>query len=107
MNSRFVKRSLRIRDCDVRICIEHPFWTSFEDIAQAQATTASELAALIAVASASVGSVGLSSAIRAYVIDYFRMQLRKEQELQAAPYYAAPLSATGDGICGLRPRWLN
>lgn len=107
MNSDVVRLSLRIRDHDVRICIERPFWTSLEDIARARAMTVPELAAWIALASTSAAGVGLSSAIRAYVLAYFRMQVRTEQELEAAPSSAAPLSAAGDGICGLRPRWLN
>jgi predicted DNA-binding ribbon-helix-helix protein len=70
MNARPVKRSLTLRGHRTSVSLEDAFWEAFRDIAAAQGKP---IAALAAEIDASRGTeAGLASAIRVYVLRYFR-----------------------------------
>jgi predicted DNA-binding ribbon-helix-helix protein len=99
MNSFFAKRCLEINSRKVHVSIERIFWTSLDEIANAQATTASTLVASI---DSSRAGGDLRSAIRAYVLDYYRDQMER-----------LSLDEMGDAPAGVvqtptrEPRWLH
>jgi predicted DNA-binding ribbon-helix-helix protein len=63
------KRSFAIRGHRTSISMEAPFW---EALQQAAALEKSTLAALVATIDESRGDAGLSSAVRVWILDYFR-----------------------------------
>jgi predicted DNA-binding ribbon-helix-helix protein len=67
--TRPVKRSFTIKGHRTSISLEAPFWDALRHAAQTERTT---LAALIADIDAGRGKAGLSSAVRVWVLDYFR-----------------------------------
>ena len=64
-----VKRSFTIKGHRTSISVEAPFWEALRQIAAAENIT---LAALVARIDAERGAAGLSSAVRVWVLDYFR-----------------------------------
>ena len=70
MNARPVKRSLTLKGHRTSVSLEEPFWTAFREIAEAQGKPLNQLAAEI---DAERGvEMGLASAIRLYVLAWFR-----------------------------------
>lgn len=64
-----VKRSFTIKGHRTSISVEAPFWEALRQIAAAENIT---LAALVATIDAERRAAGLSSAVRVWVLDYFR-----------------------------------
>ena len=70
MSGRPVKRSLTLKGHRTSVSLEEPFWIAFRDIAQEQGKPVNQLAAEI---DADRGiEMGLASAIRLYVLAWFR-----------------------------------
>lgn len=69
MKSAIVKRSIVIAGHKTSVSIEDAFWTALKDIAASRGTTAAELVATI---DAGRRHGNLSSAVRLFVLDYFR-----------------------------------
>lgn len=70
MSARPVKRSLTLRGHRTSVSLEDPFWRAFRDIAKAEDKPINVLAAEI---DATRGvEAGLASAIRVYVLEYYR-----------------------------------
>ena len=67
--TRPLKRSFTIKGHRTSISIEAPFWDALRHAASSEHTT---LAALVAAIDAERGAAGLSSAVRVWVLDYFR-----------------------------------
>jgi predicted DNA-binding ribbon-helix-helix protein len=67
--TRPIKRSFTIKGHRTSISVEAEFW---EALQQAAARESSTLAGLIAAIDAARGEAGLSSAVRVWVLDYFR-----------------------------------
>jgi len=67
--TRPLKRSFTIKGHRTSISMEAPFW---EALQQAAAHEQSTLAALVATIDQSRGKAGLSSAVRIWLLDYFR-----------------------------------
>lgn len=67
--TRPVKRSFAIRGHRTSISMEAPFWDALQHVA---ATEHRSLAALVAAIDEARGNAGLSSAVRVWVLDYFR-----------------------------------
>ena len=104
MNTLFVKRCLRIGNQEVRFCIERPFWTSLEEIANTRATTPSALVTSIV---SDRDGASLPSTIRAFVIDHFRKRMRQLDDGHDCESDAARSSGDGERAAPYRPRWLN
>jgi predicted DNA-binding ribbon-helix-helix protein len=68
-NTRPLKRSFAIKGHRTSISMEAPFW---EALQQAAALESSTLSGLIASIDATRGDAGLSSAVRVWILDYFR-----------------------------------
>ena len=64
-----VKRSFTIAGHRTSISIEAPFWDALRQAAEAKRTT---VAALVAAIDKERGASGLSSAVRIWVLNYFR-----------------------------------
>ena len=64
-----LKRSFAIKGQRTSISLEAPFW---EALQQAAALEKSTLAGLVATIDESRGDAGLSSAVRVWILDYFR-----------------------------------
>ena len=71
MKSPVVKRSIVIGGHKTSVSLENEFWTSLKDIAKSRHSTLSGLVAVID--NRRLGG-NLSSAVRLFVLDYFRMQ---------------------------------
>ena len=69
MKSPIVKRSIVIAGHKTSVSIEDAFWTALKDIAARRGTTVAELVAAI---DAGRRHGNLSSAVRLFVLDYFR-----------------------------------
>jgi len=73
MTSPVVKRSIVIAGHKTSVSIEDAFWTALKDIAQARRQSLAELIGAIDGARQTGKSSGnLSSAIRVFVLDYYR-----------------------------------
>jgi predicted DNA-binding ribbon-helix-helix protein len=68
-NTRPLKRSFAIKGHRTSISMEAPFW---EALQQAAAMEKSTLVGLVATIDAGRGEAGLSSAVRVWILDYFR-----------------------------------
>jgi predicted DNA-binding ribbon-helix-helix protein len=64
-----VKRSFSIGGHRTSISIEAPFWDALRQVAEAERTS---VASLVAAIDKARGSSGLSSAVRVWVLDFFR-----------------------------------
>ncbi|QBF32085.1 ribbon-helix-helix domain-containing protein [Thalassococcus sp. S3] len=70
MSARPAKRSLTLKGHRTSVSLEDAFWDAFQEIAKAQGKPINQLAAEI---DASRGlEAGLASAIRVYVLNWFR-----------------------------------
>lgn len=70
MSGRPVKRSLTLKGHRTSVSLEEPFWTAFREIAEEQDKPINQLAAEI---DAERGvEMGLASAIRVYVLAWYR-----------------------------------
>lgn len=70
MNARPVKRSLTVRGHRTSVSLEDEFWQAFRDIARSKHQPVNELAADIDATRRD--DVGLATAIRLYVLNYYR-----------------------------------
>ena len=71
-----MKRSITIAGHRTSVSIEDDFWRALADIAAARGTSS---AALIAAIDQTRGSANLSSAIRRYVLAWYREQARRSE----------------------------
>lgn len=69
--TRPVKRSLTLRGHRTSVSLEQPFWQAFRDIARAQSRPLNALAAEID--AGRDPATGLASAMRVYILDWYRM----------------------------------
>ncbi|MGA7388527.1 MAG: ribbon-helix-helix domain-containing protein [Pseudolabrys sp.] len=74
MKSSVVKRSIVIDEHKTSVSLEDAFWSDLKEIAHDQGAT---LSALVAKIDETRAHGNLSSAIRLYVLDYFRTNGRK------------------------------
>jgi predicted DNA-binding ribbon-helix-helix protein len=74
-----VRPSVYVRGSKVTISLEPSIWEAFQEIAAEQGKTVNELATEIEQSR----SVGLSAAIRVYVIDYYRAVISRTEALRA------------------------
>lgn len=77
MKSPIVKRSIVIAGHKTSVSIEDAFWSALKDIAARRATTVAELVAAI---DADRRQGNLSSAVRLFVLDYFRTAAGNERQ---------------------------
>ncbi len=68
-NTRPLKRSFAIKGHRTSISMEAPFWEALQQAATLEHTS---LAGLVASIDATRGEAGLSSAVRVWLLDYFR-----------------------------------
>jgi predicted DNA-binding ribbon-helix-helix protein len=68
-NTRPQKRSFAIKGHRTSISMEAPFWEALQQAATLEETS---LAGLVASIDATRGKAGLSSAVRVWILDYFR-----------------------------------
>jgi predicted DNA-binding ribbon-helix-helix protein len=69
--TRPLKRSFTIKGHRTSVSMEAPFWDALQHVA---ALEDSSLANLVAAIDAKRGAAGLSSAIRVWILDYFRQR---------------------------------
>jgi len=69
MKSPVVKRSILVGRHKTSVSLEHSFWSSLKDIAKERGVTMSELISDI---NANRHQSNLSSAVRVFVLNYFR-----------------------------------
>jgi predicted DNA-binding ribbon-helix-helix protein len=79
MKSPVVKRSIVIAGHKTSVSLEDAFWTSLKEIANAREMTLSDMVASI---DSDRSHGNLSSAIRLFVLDYYRMQIGEEPTTQ-------------------------
>jgi predicted DNA-binding ribbon-helix-helix protein len=77
MKSSVVKRSIVVAGHKTSVSLEDAFWKTFKEIADGRHMTLSELAGAIDTARQ---HSNLSSAIRLFVLDFYRNQLPQHQE---------------------------
>ena len=82
MKSPVVKRSIVIAGHKTSVSLEDAFWRGLKEIASGREATLSELVASI---DADRQHGNLSSALRLFVLDFYRNQLSEEIGLQATP----------------------
>jgi predicted DNA-binding ribbon-helix-helix protein len=70
-SARPVKRSFAIKGHRTSVSMEAQFWTALHEAAALEATTPTQLVARI---DAQRGTGGLSSAVRVYLLEYFRQR---------------------------------
>jgi predicted DNA-binding ribbon-helix-helix protein len=80
MKSPVVKRSIVVAGRKTSVSLEDAFWKTFKEIADGRHMTSSELAAAI---DAERQHGNLSSAIRLFVLDYYRAQLSEHEKRSA------------------------
>jgi len=69
VNTRPLKRSFAIKGHRTSISMEPSFWEALQQVAALENST---LAAIVAAVDADRGDAGLSSAVRVWILDYFR-----------------------------------
>jgi predicted DNA-binding ribbon-helix-helix protein len=77
MKSSIVKRSVMVAGRKTSVSLEDAFWTTFREIADGRHMTLSELADVI---NAERAHGNLSSAIRLFVLAFYRNQLSAHQQ---------------------------
>jgi predicted DNA-binding ribbon-helix-helix protein len=82
MKSPVVKRSIVIAGHKTSVSLEDAFWKGLKEIASGRAATLSELVASI---DAARQHGNLSSALRLFVLDFYRNQLSEDASLQGTP----------------------
>jgi predicted DNA-binding ribbon-helix-helix protein len=88
MKSPVVKRSIVIAGHKTSVSLEDAFWKGLKDIAGARDTTLSELVASI---DTERRHGNLSSAIRLFVLDYYRSQASDERGAHDGPRNVAAM----------------
>src|SRR5271165_7219573 len=83
MKSPVVKRSIVIAGHKTSVSLEDAFWKGLKEIASGRDATLSELVASI---DADRQHGNLSSALRLFVLDFYRNQLSEEIDLQRTPH---------------------
>ena len=83
MKSPVVKRSIVIAGHKTSVSLEDAFWKGLKEIASRRDATLSELVASI---DADRQHGNLSSALRLFVLDFYRNQLSEEIGLQGTPH---------------------
>ncbi|HEV3373549.1 MAG TPA: ribbon-helix-helix domain-containing protein [Xanthobacteraceae bacterium] len=83
MKSPVVKRSIVIAGHKTSVSLEDAFWKGLKEIASGRDATLSELVASI---DADRQHGNLSSALRLFVLDFYRNQLSDEIGLQSTPH---------------------
>lgn len=78
MTGRPVKHSLTLKGHRTSVSLEEPFWRAFREIAAAQGRALNDLAAEIDAARGT--ECGLASAIRVYVLGWYRERSRSGDE---------------------------
>ena len=68
------KRSILLKEHKTSVTLEDPFWVSLKEIAAAQGTRASQLVATIDKDRRKAHNANLSSAVRLFVLNYYRQQ---------------------------------
>ena len=81
MKSRVVKRSIVIRGHKTSVSLEDEFWNGLKVIAGKRLTT---LSGLVSAMDGQRQHKNLSSAIRLFVLDFYRSQVSKEAEGSAS-----------------------
>ena len=81
MNSTVRKRSLILKGHKTSVSLEDAFWTALKEIAQQQRVSASQLAARV---DSAREHHNLSSAIRLFVLDFYRTQLQERTDMRTA-----------------------
>jgi predicted DNA-binding ribbon-helix-helix protein len=81
MKSPVVKRSIVIAGHKTSVSLEDAFWKALKEIANAREMTLSDLVASI---DTDRHHGNLSSAIRLFVLDHYRMQIGSERGMQSA-----------------------
>lgn len=71
-----LKRSFTIAGHSTSISLEAPFWEALKDAAQERGQS---MAALVEEIDAGRGTAGLSSAIRVWVLDYYRRARQRDK----------------------------
>lgn len=69
------KRSVTLKGHRTSVTLEHAFWDALRDISKAEGHSINELIGRIdeeRLASGGLGGAGLSSAIRVYVLDWYK-----------------------------------
>ena len=74
MKTEVIKRSIKIGGRKSAVSLENDFWTGLKEIARSQCMTLTELVASIA---ATRNRGNLSSAIRVFVLEYFRNESKR------------------------------
>jgi predicted DNA-binding ribbon-helix-helix protein len=74
--SQVVKRSVKIGRRQTSVALENTFWVAFKDIAAAQGTSVRQLIATIDNERRERPHTNLSSAIRLFVLDYYRRRMQ-------------------------------
>ena len=82
MKSPVVKRSIVIAGHKTSVSLEDAFWRGLKEIASGRDATLSELVASI---DADRQHGNLSSALRLFVLDFYRNQIGEETGLQGTP----------------------
>ena len=72
-----IKRSIVIAGHQTSVSMEEPFWSALKEIARTRRTTLSELVHFID-SNDSVGASNRASAIRMFVLDYYRQEAQVE-----------------------------
>jgi predicted DNA-binding ribbon-helix-helix protein len=90
MTSTVIKRSIVIDRHKTSISIEDVFWASLKDIARERGSTLSDLVASIDETRG--GGSNLSSAIRVFILDYYRARLDSIHKSQTGPGASAALA---------------
>ena len=80
VKSRVEKRSVVIAGHRTSVCLEDPFWTAFKEIAAGRDMTLSDLVGVI---DSQRRYGNLSSAIRLFVLDFYRNQRVPTKSLDA------------------------
>ena len=73
------KRSIRLNGHKTGVTLESAFWTAFKEIAAAQGTSVERLVATIDNERHKGPHTNLSSAIRLFVLDYYRSRCGPER----------------------------
>jgi predicted DNA-binding ribbon-helix-helix protein len=89
MKSPVVKRSIVIASHKTSVSLEDAFWAALKEIAAAREVTLSDLVASI---DTDRKHGNLSSAIRIYVLDYFRSLSEASRGIRADKRETAPMS---------------
>ena len=71
-----LKRSVNIKGHKTSLSLEDAFWDAFKEIADARGTTISQLIAAIESERHERQHTNLSSAIRLFVLDYYRSRMQ-------------------------------